>query len=114
MLFAWEGRELPSSMRHGAAWESHYRGWADRSFRLVGRSLACVAGDVVHIYHGTHANRQYVERYKILHENAFDPGRDLAFDGGTGLLRWSDWAFRRKPKLVPRVGAYFEGRREDE
>ena len=71
-------------------------------------------GNALYLYHRTRPNRQYVERYKILHENAFDPARDVEVDAKTGLLRWSDLAWERKPDLVQRVAAYFVGRREDE
>ena len=76
--------------------------------------LACVPGDVVHLYHGSRQNRQYAERYKILHENAYDPIGDVEIDPETGLLRWSGAARERKPDLVRRVAEYFEQRREDE
>lgn len=76
--------------------------------------LGLRAGDVLHLYHGSRPHRQYLERYKILHENAFDPGRDVEIDAGTGLLQWSETAQRRKPDLVRRVAAYSAGRREDE
>jgi hypothetical protein len=55
-----------------------------------------------------------VERYKILHENAFDPGRDVEIDPETRLLQWSGAARERKPDLIRRVAEYFERRREDE
>ncbi len=114
-LFAWEGRErLPESLNHGTAWEEHYRDWAARSFDLVRASLDCVPGDVVHLYHGSRPNRQYVERYKIFHENAYDPEGDLEIDSETGLLQWSAAARERKPDLIRRVAEYFEQRREDE
>ncbi len=114
-VFAWEGREkLPSTLYQGGPWESHYRAWAGQSFGLVRGSLACVPGDVLHLYHGSRPNRKYVQRYKMLHENAFDPGRDVEIDAGTGLLQWSEYARKRKPDLVRRVVEYFVGRREDE
>ena len=115
MLCAWEGREkLPQSLQYGTAWEEHYRDWATRSFRLVRGSLACVPGDVVHLCHGSRQNRQYVERYKILHENAYDPVHDVEIDAETGLLQWTVSARERKPDLVRRLAEYFERRREDE
>jgi hypothetical protein len=52
-------------------------------------SLACVPGDVVHLYHGSRQNRQYVERYQIFHDHAYDPARDVEIDPKTGLLQWS-------------------------
>ena len=73
MLSAWEGREkLPQGLTHDTECETYYRDWANGSFGLVRGSLACVPGDVVHLYHGTRQNRQYVERYKILHENTYE------------------------------------------
>ncbi len=110
MLCAWEGREkLPQSLKYGTAWEEHYRNWASRSFELVRGALACVSGDVVHLYHGSRQNRQYVERYQIL----YDPVRDVEIDPETGLLQWSGAARERKGELVRRVAQYFERRRED-
>jgi hypothetical protein len=115
MLLAWEGRkELWQSLHYGTAWESHYRDWASRSFGLVRGSLACVSGDVVHLYHGSRQNRQYVDRYKMFYDHAYDPVRDVEIDLETGLLQWSAAARERKPDLVRRVAEYFERRREDE
>jgi hypothetical protein len=115
MPCAWEGREkLPQCLHYGSAWESHYRDWAARSYEEVSGSLACVFGDVVHLYHGTRQNRQYVERYQILHENAYDPVRDVEIDQKTGLLQWTAATRERKPDLVRRVAEYFERWREDE
>src|SRR5690606_7522211 len=115
MLLAWEGRkELPLSLQFGTAWEEHYHDWAARSYGQVRKSLVCAPGDVLHLYHGTRQNRQYVERYKILHENAYNPFRDVDIDPKTGLLQWTVAARERKPDLVSRVAEYFEQRREDE
>lgn len=57
--------------------EAYFRDWANRSYEQVRGSLACVPGDVVRLYHGIRQNRQYVERYNMLHENAYDPVREL-------------------------------------
>jgi hypothetical protein len=115
MLCAWEGRDnLPQSLQHGTAWEAYYYKWAVQSFDQVRGSLACVPGDVVHLFHGSRQNRQYVERYRIFHENAYDPVGDVEIDPETGLLRWSATARKRKPDLVWRVAEYFKRRREDE
>jgi hypothetical protein len=105
MLSAWEGRDnLPRSLQH----------WANLSYDQVRGSLACVRGDVVHLYHGSRQNRQYVERYKIFHDHAYDPESDVEIDGESGLLQWSAAARERKPDLIRRVAEYFERRREDE
>jgi hypothetical protein len=115
MLSAWEGRDkLPQSLQHGTAWEAYYRDWANLNYNQVRGSLAWVPGDVVHLYHGSRKNRQYVERYRIFHDHAYDPVHDVEIDSATGLLQWSNAARERKPDLVRRVAEYFERRREDE
>jgi hypothetical protein len=48
--------------------------------RACGLSLACVRGNVVHLYHGTRERRQYVERYQILHDYDYDPATDVEID----------------------------------
>ncbi len=114
-VFAWEGREkLPKTLNHGTVWKSHHDAWAISSYNTVRGSLACVLGDVVHLYHGSRPNRQYVERYNILHDNGYDPVRDVEIDSKTGLLQWSEVARESKPDLVQRVAKYFVERREDE
>jgi hypothetical protein len=81
---------------------------------LVGESLACVSGDVVHLYHGTRKNRRYVERYRIFHDHAYDPVGDVEIDWETGLLQWSNAAPVQKAGLVRRLADNFERRRKDE
>ena len=115
MVFAWENRsELPTTLSYGSAWERDYRAWADQSYSQVQGSLACVPGDIVHLYHGTRANRRYVERYQIFHDHAYDPVGDVEIDPLTGLLQWSAHARETKPDMVRRVAEYFHERREDD
>jgi hypothetical protein len=85
MLSAREGREDPQISSCCMAWNRHYRDWALKSSNRVRGSLACVPGDVVHLYHGSREDRQYVERYQIFHDNAYDPVRDVEIDPETGL-----------------------------
>ncbi len=115
MLCTWGGRDkLPQSLQHGTACKAYYRAWAIALFDPVQGSLACVPGDVVHLYHGSRQNRQYVERYKTFHDHAFDPVRDVEIDPKTGLFQWSTATRMWKPDLVRRVAEYFDRRREDE
>jgi hypothetical protein len=69
---------------------------------------------MVHLYLGSRENRQYVERYRIFHDHAYDPIHDVGIDPETGLLQWSLVARERKPEMVRRVAEYFEQRCEDE
>ncbi len=46
-------------------------------------SLACVPGDVIHLYHGSGQNRQYTEPF---HDHAYDLVRDVEIDPESGPL----------------------------
>lgn len=116
MLYAWEGRpeELPSRLNYSPSWLEHYQAWAAEAYAGVQGSLDCVPGDVLHLYHGTRANRQYGERYQIFQEHAYDLSTDVEIDPDTGLLQWTEFALDRKPEMVRRVRDYFWQRREDD
>jgi len=86
-----------------------YDTWARRVFADVEGRVGCTPGDVVHLYHGTRQNRQYIERTAILREESFDPRQDLRLNGD-GLLEWCS----NKPQLHQRIRDYFSSRREDE
>ncbi len=77
-------------------------------------SLVCISGEVVHLYYGSRQNRQYVERYQIFHDHAYDPVRNVEIDSATALLQWSAAVKERKPDLVRRVAKDFKWRKEDE
>jgi hypothetical protein len=86
-----------------------YREWQRRLCADVRANVGCVAGDVVHLYHGTRRNRQYVERTAALRAANFDPRTDVRV-GGNGLLEWSS----AKPQLHRGLLQYFASRHEDE
>ena len=114
LLYCWEEETgpYPPSLSFGPAWRDHFEAWCRKS--RIGRSMAFVPGDVVHLYHGQHARRNYVARYEILHDNEYDPATDVEVDPGTGLLQWSDSTLRSKQDMVRRVAEYFYSRREDD
>lgn len=74
--------------------------------------IGYVPGDVIHLYHGTRANRRYVDRYQILRDGGFDPVADLR-DDPAAPLQWSDEAIRNKSEMVEAVRRYFVDRQED-
>jgi hypothetical protein len=110
---AWEGAsELPPSMQYGSECERHWRVWA--AGQRVDGAMDYCQGEAVHLYHGSRENRRYNERYSILADDHFDPGRDVEVDPQTGLLQWSAQAMEQKPNMVARVRDYFADRKEDE
>lgn len=88
---------------------THYSRWADAIHRDVQGRVACVAGDVVHMYHGTLTNRRYRDRHALMIDGEYDPQRDVRI-GWNGLLEWSS----EKPVMHQQMADYFLSRAEDD
>ena len=72
--------------------------------------FAYVPGVIRHYYHGSKKNRKYMERWKILVDNKFDPYEHLTHDD-KGILIPTD----KCPKqLLDDIMIYFKERNEDE
>lgn len=82
--------------------------WMDEFHHAVGRDVAYTAGWVLHLWHGSLSDRQYLERYDTLREFDFAPTVDIALDSN-GAWEWSS----DKPELHRRVKEYFSSRKED-
>lgn len=82
--------------------------WSHAIHSDVQTSVAVVPGQVRHLWHGQLATRGYQERYRILHDNQFDPVTDVTLDA-QGCLTWNS----QKPDLHRRVAAYLTGRGQD-
>lgn len=95
--------------RTNIAWRRAYLEWAAPFYREIKGNLSYIEGDVVHLYHGTYADRQYVERWIVLSRNAFDPTNDIRINKA-GIWEWAS----DKPELHYSVAEYFEERKEDE
>jgi hypothetical protein len=79
--------------------------WGRRIYEDVGGSVFYVDGRVLHLWHGSVARRDYLDRQKILKENDYDPNIDVALDAGE-CWRWNS----TKPDLHCRARAYFAAR----
>jgi len=93
-------------------WLRAVEAWADPVYREVQGRLGYVPGAILHLYHGSRANRKYVERWRYLTDHRLDPRQDLAIDSA-GLWEWTPAALRRKPEMVRLVRGCFAGRQED-
>jgi len=97
-------------LRHmNRAWKRDYLRWALGLWRDVQGNVGTVPGQIEHLYHGTRANRQYVERWHRLAAENFNPRMDVR-EPDDGPLKWSS----DKRKLHRLVRKYFRERREDE
>lgn len=63
--------------------------------------------DIMHLYHGTTANRNYLPRHEILRDNNFDPNLDIKLD--CNVFEWNS----AKIDMHDRIKQYFFDRKED-
>jgi hypothetical protein len=105
-MFGWWNHPLIAS--ENEAMSDVFHQWADPFFREVGGNVGFVDGSISHLWHGSLANRKYVERREFLAKGKFDPQRDVKKDP-SGAWRWAT----DKPALHEFVRSYFTQRMED-
>ncbi|MET0165151.1 MAG: hypothetical protein ABW318_09120 [Vicinamibacterales bacterium] len=86
----------------------HYLAWAEPFYAAVRGGIACLDGNLFHLWHGDTVHRRYRERLEVLNWFQFDPFADIAVDDG-GVWRWSS----DKRAMHDYVRDYFAARRED-
>ena len=87
----------------------HFTNWCERMYGDVRARVGVVPGRLLHLWHGSVANRRYADRCNDMIKMAFNPFRDLALND-FGCWEWS--AHREDLKLWGE--RYFLARREDE
>ncbi len=95
--------------RTNIEWRRSYLKWAAPFYQYIKGNLGCVSGDITHLYHGTYADRQYVERWMILSRARYNPDEDIRINED-GIWEWAT----DKRDLHQAVADYFEERKEDE
>lgn len=78
--------------------------------RCEGFVLRYTPGVIRHFFHGQKANRKYVDRWKILVNNKYDPLKHVTYDENGLLIPTPDMP----QLLLDQILAYFEERNEDE
>lgn len=110
-LEGWTNLVNPKCLgKMNAAMQEDFRRWAEPAYAKVLGRIAVLPGDVVHMYHGKRANRQYVERWRPLIDGGFDPSQHICKDSN-GLYAWTQEAPRQ---IVEWVANYFRQRQEDD
>lgn len=104
-----ESRCVARIVGTGGPHRQHFRRWSKKIHASVGARLEFTPGRLLHLWHGTIANRRYAQRNKELYDLAFDPRTDLQISQ-TGCWEWAS----DKPELHAWARRYFEERREDE
>jgi hypothetical protein len=82
--------------------------WEYRALRTVNKNLGHVPGTILHHFHGWKINRRYRERWDILKDNKYDPGRDIFYDYAAIPQLTTE-----KPQLRDDIRRYFRERQED-
>lgn len=86
----------------------YWHRWQERAQRFINGNFGYVPGLLIHNWHGAKVNRKYVDRWRILLDEKFDPHHDLKYDP-QGVLTLTD----RNPRLRSKIQAYFRQRNED-
>jgi hypothetical protein len=86
----------------------HYLAWARPFHEAVRADIACIHGNLRHLWHGAPQDRRYRNRIERLEPFDFDPFTDIALDDQR-VWRWSS----DKPEMHEYVRGYFAARRED-
>jgi len=87
----------------------HYRAWAEPHYRTVDGQIAYLDQCVLHLSHGSLANRGYGSRHRGLVQFGFDPWRDITAKEN-GPLQWGS----AKDELHQYVRDWFASRNEDD
>lgn len=81
--------------------------WQERAIRVTHKQVGYVQGRLEHHFHGPKMRRFYADRWKILVDHQYDPGRDLMYDE-QGLIQLAG-----KHALEHAIRQYNRSRRED-
>lgn len=82
--------------------------WEARALHHINFNIGFVWGTVMHYFHGKKQNRGYIERWKIITDNKFDPITDLK-KNSFGVIELAG----NKPKLKLDIDKYMRSRLED-
>ncbi len=82
--------------------------WQERANKFINGDIGYMNGTILHYWHGQKADRRYVDRWKILVDNDYDPVEDIYRDA-QGLLQLN----KNKPALRDQIKDYFSHRNED-
>jgi hypothetical protein len=95
-----------------SAYRNRLLAWQQRSERWIKRDVGYVPGSIYHFWHGPKKSRGYVDRWKILTDNAYNPDTDIKKDA-QGLYVLETWS-PRQVRLRDQIRAYFRSRNEDD
>ena len=83
--------------------------WEERAKKTIKHSFGWINGTIAHAFHGSKKKRAYIERWKILTKNLFDPLLHM-FRNSDGVLELTG----DNHELKNHIQSYFRFRSEDE
>jgi len=104
----WESTCIDRILGSNNLHRAHFSDWCRRMYRNIRASVGCVAGTLLHLWHGDLDHRRYVTRNKELVAMGFDPNLDIHVDG-QGCWTWAS----DKPTLHRWARRYYSRRKED-
>jgi hypothetical protein len=86
---ALDSRCIPAMIGSGNKYAEHFARWSAEAHRIGAGSLGHVPGRVLHLWHGSMADRRYYSRNQEFKGFAFDPERHIR-RGEQGLWEWAE------------------------
>ncbi len=86
--------------------------WEAIAVQRLRKNIGYVSGLITHYWHGNKQNRKYVDRWRVLIDNQYDPTTDISRDP-QGLYRLNVHHGERSIKLRNHIRKYFRDRNED-
>lgn len=98
-------RCIPAMLGEDNPFARHFADWASATHRKCEGRLGLVPGRLLHLWHGSVANRRYAQKNQELGGLGFDPMRDIRLDANgvwewdqasVELREWSEQCFRTR------------------
>lgn len=102
-------RSLPHGVSKG--YRDMVMQWQEQA-SVLKQNIGYVPGTLTHYWHGSKTMRKYIERWKIITDNQYDPVKDLSREP-SGIYRLNMNHGARSIKLRNQIRAYFAQRNED-
>ena len=99
-------RSMPGGISPG--YKRFVMQWQQRSSVHINRNIGFIPGTIEHSWHGRKEDRKYVDRWKVLVDNKYDPDTDIKYNSSRVLELAGN-----KTKLAFDIDAYFRSRSED-
>jgi hypothetical protein len=104
----WESPCIDRILGENNPHREHFSNWCRRVYKNVRARVGCVAGTLLHLWHGDIGNRRYVMRNRELAALDFNPYRDIQTNS-EGCWAWAS----DNPALHRWAEGYYAGRKED-